>query len=350
MNKIKRVSETLKNEIREVVGCTEPAAIAYAFSAIAEHYRGSLEKDGGRIRAELYLSRDVHRNAEPYIIPHLREQGIRPAAAFGLFSRKHELNLFSEAGREQEILSKKLLKRKNWIRIFPLNREGIFIEARLKAGRDTYRSVIRGRHDQLRSVHLNGKPLYKGNFLPEYRIRSLEEAARIAGQRDGALERVADRVLFFYYKLHEKIGNLLEPDIVYDLIRRRMSGENIRIMTITGSGNHGIFLSMPFSHLYGKDKKRVIPAYLFSLLALLYFTQKKGRTGHACGLAAKAAPALAAGLLYYHHRSVSEMHPVIRKFEESVKGLLCEGARESCAGKGYMCLTGLRKLLKGYGL
>ena len=124
-----------------------------------------------------------------------------------------------------------------------------------------------------------------------------------------------------------------------------MEGEAVEIQTITGSGNQGIFISLPFYEIYKKVGKKVLPAVLFSILTQIYLTQKKGRISNICGLANKAAPSLAAGLAYYKGKSLKEIKDIMSLTEEPLKGIVCEGAKKSCALKAFICLSVVYKNL-----
>nr|AEI30566.1 uncharacterized protein family UPF0597 [uncultured microorganism] len=104
--------DTVNNEIMEVVGCTEPAAIAYAFAKLAECHK--IPVTPANIKAELYLSYDIYRNASSAGIPYLKEKGIFPAAAMGIFSKITQLNVFAKFEQRQLGNAKRLLKRKNF--------------------------------------------------------------------------------------------------------------------------------------------------------------------------------------------------------------------------------------------
>nr|AEI30565.1 conserved hypothetical membrane protein [uncultured microorganism] len=125
-----------------------------------------------------------------------------------------------------------------------------------------------------------------------------------------------------------------------------MKGGSIRIITVAGSGNHGIFLSMPFYYLYKKYGEKVLPAFNFALLALIYFAQKYGRLTNLCGLATKAAPALLAGLLYLKRKRPVEIKKYIELVRKSTNGLLCEGAEEICGYKAFLCFENVNKILE----
>jgi len=70
----------------------------------------------------------------------------------------------------------------------------------------------------------------------------------------------------------------------------------------------------------------------------IYLTQKKGRISSLCGLSDKCAPALAAGLSYWKGNSLETIRRDMSLIEEVFRGVLCEGAKQSCADKGAAIL------------
>ncbi|MDD4995757.1 MAG: L-serine ammonia-lyase, iron-sulfur-dependent, subunit alpha [Patescibacteria group bacterium] len=340
---MRKIIELVKSEITEVVGCTEPAAIAFAFSSISHFYGKEIKPN--KIKAKLYLSKKVYRNAESAGIPGICERGIYPASALGIVSKSISLNVFSGITKEQLLKSKLLLRKRSWLKIIVLNRKGIYIRAELKTPDGLYKSVIRDRHDNLEKVLLEGKALYRKKPQIVHRIKNVKEIYDIVNKRSKELERIAKE---FMLGNGMALGNIKQcniADIVYELVKKRMSGEHIKILTIVGSGNHGIFLSLPFYQLYKKQRDKILPGLLFSILTVIYLTQKKERLSDYCGLASKASPALVAGLSYLKGARLNEIGYYMELAEETTSGLLCEGAKESCANKSYLCLRNAHKII-----
>lgn len=68
----------LQAEIVQVVGCTEPAAIAYALRTLVRHTQPPPSPE--TFRAELRISVDARRNASTAVVPRLKQPGIHAAA------------------------------------------------------------------------------------------------------------------------------------------------------------------------------------------------------------------------------------------------------------------------------
>ena len=336
--------DTVKNEIMEVVGCTEPSAIAYAFAKLAEYHKTPITPEN--VKANLYLSSDVYRNASTAGIPHLNEKGILPAVAMGIFSKNPQLNVFARSDRKQLESAKKLLKKRKFLRII-LSKEkhGVFIKAQLFSGDTVSEIVIEQRHDFVKEIKVNGKKIFYAEISRVYKIKGLEEIYKIVRSKNKDLEKIAKDVILANGKAAEKLGFDSIANTIYHITKQRMNGRTIKIITVAGSGNHGIFLSVPFYYLYKKYGEKVLPAFNFSLLTLLYLAQRHGRLANLCGLATKAAPALFAGLLYLKGKKLDAIKKHIEFVRKSTNGLLCEGAEEVCGYKAFLCFENVNKIL-----
>ena len=130
----------LQAEIVQVVGCTEPAAIAYALRTLVRHTQAPPSPE--TFRAELRISVDARRNASTAVVPRLKQPGIHAAAAAGLASRADDFNVFSDFDLP---LARAFLKKENWLTIIPVRRRGLWVHAQLPGQRTGI--TLSGRHD-----------------------------------------------------------------------------------------------------------------------------------------------------------------------------------------------------------
>ncbi|MDD5079736.1 MAG: L-serine ammonia-lyase, iron-sulfur-dependent, subunit alpha [Candidatus Omnitrophica bacterium] len=339
--------DTVKNEIIEVVGCTEPSAIAYAFAQLAQYHKTPITPEN--VKATLYLSHDVYRNASTAGIPYLNEKGILPAAAMGVFSKNAQLNVFARSDRKQLESAKRLLKKKEFLKIIHLKeRKGLFIKAQLSINGTVSEIVIEQRHDFVKEIKINGKKIFSAKITKVYKIKGLGEIVKIVNSGNKDLEKIAKDVILANGKAAAKLGYKYISNTLYHMTKQRMNGKAVKIITITGSGNHGIFLSVPFYYLYKEHGEKVLPAFVFALLTLIYFTQRRGRLTNVCGLAAKAAPALLAGLLYFKGKTIDEIEKQMKLLDRSTRGLVCKGAEETCGYKSFLCFENVKKITGEY--
>ena len=313
----------LSTEIVQVVGCTEPVAIGYALRTLVRHLPFPPTPDNLSL-TRLYISKDTYRNASTAVVPHLKVRGIAAAAAAGLASRANDFNVFADFDLK---LARQFLKLKTHIRAIPVRRRGLFILAQF-VELDTG-IILRGRHDHVEKLVVFGKDITpREKLLPP--PPKLDEIIALARARDPKLEALARN--FILRQVPAENGFSLETQIARR-VAGRMSGFSHPVMTITGSGNQGIFLGLPYRKLYTEQGDAILPAVVFSLLAQVYLSAKNDRLSADCGLATKAAPALAAGLAFARGAGPAEIQRIFREIPARLAGLTCEGAEPACGRK-----------------
>ena len=322
----------LRGEIVQVVGCTEPAAVAFAFRTLVRHLPA--QPDLATFRAELRLSQDAFRNASTAVVPFLKTRGILAAAAAGLASRADGFNVFADFDRKR---ARAFLKHKSWLKIVPVRRRGLFVHVQLPGLRTGV--TLAGRHDRIEKLVVYGEDRTpREKPLPP--SPALAEIFTLALARDKNLEALARD--FILRQVAAEKG--YSPEM--QLARRvagRMSGYSHPVMTITGSGNQGIFLGLPYRRLYAEQGDAILPAIVFSLLAQVYLSNKNDRLSSTCGLATKAAPALAAGLAFARGATPAEVRRIFREVPARLAGLACEGAEPACGRKARRAFRAVRK-------
>lgn len=312
----------LQSEIVQVVGCTEPAAVAYAFRTLVRQL--PRKPDPRSFRAELRISQDAFRNASTAVVPHLKTVGILAAAAAGLASRADDFNVFADFDLRRARL---FMKNPDWLKIIPVRHRGLFVHAQLPGLRTGI--TLQGRHDRIEKLVVFGEdrtPREKPLPPPP----TLAEIFKLARQRDPRLEALARD--FLLRQVPAEMGFPLETQIARR-VAGRMSGYAHPVMTLTGSGNQGIFIGLPYRQLYAEQGDDLLPAVVFSLLAQVHLSAQKDRLSADCGLATKAGPALAAGLAFARGASPADVRRIFRDVPARLAGLTCAGAEPACGRK-----------------
>lgn len=312
----------LQSEIVQVVGCTEPAAVAYAFRTLARQV--PRKPAPGSFRAELRLSQDAFRNASTAVVPRLKTRGILAAAAAGLASRADGFNVFADFDLRR---ARAFMRNPAWLKIVPVRRRGLFVHAQLPGLRTGV--TLAGRHDRVEKLVVFGTdrtPREKPLPPPP----TLAEIFKLARRRDPRLEALARD--FLLRQVPAEKGFSLETQIARR-VAGRMSGYAHPVMTITGSGNQGIFIGLPFRQLYAEHGEAILPAVVFALLAQVHLSAQKDRLSADCGLATKAGPALAAGLAFARGATPAEIRRIFRAVPALLAGLTCAGAEPACGRK-----------------
>ncbi|MEW6041560.1 MAG: L-serine ammonia-lyase, iron-sulfur-dependent, subunit alpha, partial [Elusimicrobiota bacterium] len=295
---IKDYATLLLSEICEVTGCTEPASIAFATAKAMK-----VLKDAGcyvsekNVSVRLMLSREVYRNASTVKVPILRQKGIKPAVIGGLYGNAFTFNPFASLKKRKirEMLG--LMKKENWLTVIPLEREGLYVEVEIEAEKNISRVIIGEKHDRIKRMYLNKRIIFQEKYDEKtiLKIEDLSQIRDITRKRIPELENIA---MTFLNKQSRLIKNKSSFEVITEterLISNRMEGCNFPVQTITGSGNQGLFISVPFYKLYLKYDEKVLPSFLFTLLTQIYLTQQRGRISSLCGLSDKSCSALVAG-------------------------------------------------------
>ena len=312
----------LQGEIVQVVGCTEPAAVGYALRTLVRHL--PQRPTPATFRAELRLSQDTFRNASTAVVPRLKTRGILAAAAAGLASRADGLDVFADFDLRR---ARAFLKKPGWLTIVPVRRRGLFVHAQLPGLRTGI--TLAGRHDRIEKLVVFGEdrtPREKPLPPPP----TLAEVFRLARARHPQLEALARD--FLLRQVPAEKGYPLETQVARR-VAGRMAGYSHPVMTLTGSGNQGIFIGLPLRRLYAEQGAAILPAVVFSLLAQVHLSARHDRLSSKCGLATKAGPALAAGLAFARGAGPAEIRRLFRTVPARLAGLTCEGAEPACGRK-----------------
>jgi len=119
-------------------------------------------------------------------------------------------------------------------------------------------------------------------------------------------------------------------------VEARMSGYDVLVMSVTGSGNQGINVMLPIvavAEKVGYNTERTIKAVALSCLVTIYATFYMGFTSVLCGAALKAGIGAAAGITYYLGGSVKQISSAIKNMAGNITGVICDGAKIGCAIK-----------------
>jgi L-cysteine desulfidase len=336
MTTLRQINDLLCAEILAVTGCTEPASVAFAFRRARLQLRQPL--DPMTVQARLDASSEVLRNASTAMVPFLKRRGLCAVVAAGLSSTADAFDVFPAI---KPRTARILLKRRSWLAVKRVRRKGIYVKAVLCTPSESVAVVIQGRHDEIRSIAGHGKIVYRG-AMRRRQAMTMAEILAVATKGDPGLENAARQ---FITRQVRGDSSVALPERIAALVRARMRGSSAPVMTITGSGNQGIFLSVPYRKLYRKHGNRILPAVVVSLLTQILLTEKRKRISDKCGLATKAAPALAAGLAFAEGRDPADIRRIMSEVEQRLRDMRCYGARASCGNKAARAFRQVLKSL-----
>jgi len=350
--------EYLEAEWREALGCTEPAAIAYAASLAAA------EAGGGEVRAvALVCDPRIYKNCYAVGIPGSDHRiGIRWALALGalLPGPGAGLEVFRQVDAQAIAGAARLLSADTVTVEVDASRRELFVDVRVTRAGGAGRAVLEREHTRLVRLERDGLP------------RSLDAAAE-GGPREDARAWAAGQPFEALAELARGVGpaerarlrrgielNLaiarhglgLFPASFVDMAREdpltrvsrlvcagvyaRMWGEDFPVMSLAGSGNKGIVAAVPLA-LWGAERAlpggAVEEALALACLVTSAATHHLGTLSAACGCSNAAGIGLAAGLCLLEGGGAREMNLAIHNMVGNVTGMICDGAKIGCALK-----------------
>ena len=357
----KNYTNILKSELVPAMGCTEPIAIAYA-AAILRDALGSIPK-----KINAYFSGNIIKNVKSVIVPATGgRHGIETAIAAGLVSARHDLKLqvLSVLTADDEAMIDSLLSDCE-IKIEKLT-TGCTFELTLTGMRDgdVAEASFSGAHTSIKSVTKNGK-----SITDKYITDACEEAVTEHDLTSLSVEGIiefADTVdlteLTPYLENQIKLNMAIAEEglrggwgaeigkIILsfgnDASRRarayaaagsdaRMSGCELPVCIISGSGNQGITASVPvviYAYALGKSHEELLRALIVSDLVTVHQKTGIGPLSAYCG-AISAGVGAGAGICYLHGGKFKEIAHTIVNAVAILSGTICDGAKPSCAAK-----------------
>lgn len=116
----------------------------------------------------------------------------------------------------------------------------------------------------------------------------------------------------------------------------RMSGESLTVMSLAGSGNKGITVSVPLT-LYGREtgvpQERIDEALALACLLTSATTWHLGTLSAICGAANAGGIGIAGGLVLMKGGTLEQLGMAIGTMVGNLAGMICDGAKIGCAMK-----------------
>lgn len=376
------VLNLLKKEMMPAMGCTEPAAAALC-GAKAHELLGAGELESLRINA----SRDMVKNAMGVGIPSspLKGLGVAVALGYAVGSTKDGLSILSALTNGQVEEAKGIKTELSMVHDVP----PLYVSVTAKSvdGRECT-AAISGEHDRFCLLEKNGEVLLslpldpsEGSAADEDILRELtfEEVLEFADTVDvGELSFVRDAIRTNYeiadFSIEGNFGlevgktmleGIREPlTSLKDAFSKgaalaaagsdaRMSGCPMPVIINSGSGNQGITVTVPVkvvADYLGCTEERAIRAVCISEIVGLILTAKKNRLSALCGVFT-AAIGTACAWVYLLGGDSRMMNMAINTMVGNLSGIICDGAKSTCALKIYSSLEcasmSVRLALKG---
>jgi len=355
--------KTLKKEVVPSEGCTEPIAIAYAASIAAEYLKGEIKE------VNIYLSKNVIKNALGVGIPGTGGVGIEIAAALGISIQKSykKLTILSNF-TEDELKKAKEIVDKNIINIKQKNtNKALYIEVELLSETSKSKVIIEDTHTNVTLIECDDEIIMDNNSEVSEDLEEDYKLFKIADIYNFAKEADFDDIKFILEsaKMNEKVSeeglkgdyglqvgskiiqkgnfNLFSNDASNKIIAAsaaasdaRMDGCAMPIMTTAGSGNQGIACSIPVAQtarLLDKSEEELARALVLSNLVTIRIKKHMGRLSPLCGAGIAGATGASCGITYLLGGDLKNINYCINNMISDLSGMICDGAKETCALK-----------------
>ena len=338
--------QILKDELVPAMGCTEPIAIAYA-GAVARKTLGVLPD-----RVEVAVSRNIIKNVKSVVVPHTGGlRGIEAAAVAGIVAgdAAKELEVISQVEQEDIEAMGNFLKEVP-CSVCEASSDLIFdIQITLYHGEDRASVRITDFHTNLVHVSRNGEILLakeitgkEESALADKSTLTIEKIFAFAKEVDLAdVREVLERQVRYNMAIAEEglcgnyganIGKVLLATYGDQDVKVRAKAMAV---INSGSGNQGITASVPivvFAKELQVSEETMYRALVISNLATIHIKEGIGRLSAYCG-AVGAGCGCGAGIAYLYGDGKKEGEHAIVNGLAIVSGMICDGAKASCAAK-----------------
>lgn len=358
-------SEILREELKPALGCTEPVAIALT-AASAVQILGKAPE-----HIVVTCSGNVVKNVKGVTVPNSNGmKGVESAAILGVVGGNPDLKLeVLSSVTEEDIERTKLLVGTGFAEVeLAEDIAGLYIRVKAISGQESAEATLENCHDKITEKKKNGKIILSlgvdsGKAEGEAYLDSLKEKLTISDIIDYAsnanlddIRDVLERQIKFNTAISDEglknnygssIGKTLMELYDKDDVRirararaaagsdARMSGCALPVVINSGSGNQGLTVSMPvveYASTLGVSHERLLRALALSNLAAIHQKFFIGPLSAYCGAVSAAAGASAA-ITYLNGGGEQEISEAISNTLAMVGGIVCDGAKASCAAK-----------------
>ena len=359
--------EILKRELVCAMGCTEPIAIAYC-AAVARKALGMLPSE-----IDVAASGNIIKNVKSVIVPNTGGlRGIEAAAAIGALAGDAEagLQVVSHV-MPDEIAALPGYMEQTAFSVSAAESEFLLdIEVTVRANGHfaTVRAVQE--HTNIVLVETDAGVLFskdpdedtgKDEGAPDYTLLNVADICEFADTCElDDVRPILERQLSCNCAIAEEglrgnygagIGKVLLAAYGDDVRTRarayaaaasdaRMNGCDLPVVINSGSGNQGITASLPvyvYAKELGASEEKLFRALLVSNLVTLHEKTGIGRLSAYCG-AVSAGAGAGAGITYLHGGGCREISHTIVNALAVTSGIVCDGAKSSCAAKIAMAV------------
>lgn len=342
------------------MGCTEPIALAYA-AAKAREILGSIPD-----KVVIEASGSIIKNVKSVIVPNTNHlKGIPAAATAGIIAGRaeKELEVIAQV-TESEIEQMKQFLQTADIKVVHADNGITFdIIVSVYKGSSYAKVRIANYHTNIVLMEKDGEVLYeiavegeKEEGLTDRNLLNMKDIWDFAMTVDVKdIKETLDRQIAYNTAIAEEglrgdyganIGSVLLDTYGDDIRTRakakaaagsdaRMNGCELPVIINSGSGNQGMTSSIPvieYAKEFDADEDTLYRALALSNLVTIHQKTGIGRLSAYCG-AVSAGAGAGAGIAYLCGGGYEEVIHTVVNALAIVSGIVCDGAKASCAAK-----------------
>lgn len=347
----------LKEELVPAMGCTEPISLAYA-AAKARAVLGEMPTS-----AKVEVSGNIVKNAKSVTVPHTGGmRGIKSAFIAGLVAgnAEAELEVISNVTQAQIEEIAQVKERFDVEISTPENARIFDIAITLRSEKHEAYLRIADAHTNIVCVRKDGKTLFEKELehkaQTDYGVLSVEKIIQFADFVEiSEVQETLERQISYNMAIAEEglknsyganIGKVLlrsyQPDIkttakAYAAAASdaRMNGCELPVVINSGSGNQGITASVPvivYAQGMHASREKLYRALCVSNLITIHLKKGIGALSAYCGVVSAGAGA-ACGVAYLLGGGKKEISHALVNALAIDSGIICDGAKASCAAK-----------------
>ena len=352
--------QILKEELVPAMGCTEPIALAYA-SAKARETLGCIPD-----KVVIEASGSIIKNVKSVIVPNTNHlKGIPAAATAGIIAGKaeKELEVISEV-TEKEIAQMRQFLEQTDIKVEHVDNGITFdIIVTVYKGSSYAKVRIANYHTNIVLIEKDREVLFelavegeKEEGLTDRNLLNMKDIWEFAMTVDVTdVKETLDRQISYNMAIAEEglqgdyganIGSVLLDTYGDDIRTRakakaaagsdaRMNGCELPVIINSGSGNQGMTSSIPvieYAKEFESGDEKLYRALALSNLVTIHQKTGIGRLSAYCG-AVSAGAGAGAGIAYLCGGGYEEVIHTVVNALAIVSGIVCDGAKASCAAK-----------------
>jgi len=351
--------QILKEELIPAMGCTEPIAMAYA-SAKARAVLGAIPD-----KVDIVISGNIIKNVKSVVVPNTGGlKGIAAAIAAGIAvgNEEKQLEVLADVKEDEVHLVADFMKSCAMTVMKSQSPKLLDIDLHLYKGADWVHLRITDFHTNIVYIEKNGEVLLDKGVGEDacnetdrsvLSVKGIVEFAECVNLDD--VKEMLEKQIEYNYAISEEglrgdygasIGKTLLKTRGDDIRTKaraqaaagsdaRMSGCELPVVIVSGSGNQGMTASLPVI-VYAKEMnashEKLLRALVVANLITIHQKTPIGRLSAFCG-AISAGCGAAAGVAWLVDGTEEAVSATIVNTLGMISGTVCDGAKPSCATK-----------------